>query len=246
MRRFLAALLVAFLIATPASATTILDSSFNGAAGTLPSGKWNAKLLSGEPDQSNAYFNGWTEVRLDGTGFLHINARHDQSGVWSTAWLTTTTDFEPVAPLSYVVRAKAAPGYGMWSAPGWSYRSPYGGGCGGEIDNVEQLGRQPLGVNESAHWCGNALTKFYTVPFTPADGFHRYRTDIRADRAVWKIDGITYATITQADAGNTWPFLNPTTFNISLNVGKCGGWAECPPPGAPDSEMVIDWFRVYK
>jgi hypothetical protein len=226
--------------------TLAFDDEFNAPAGSKPDPlKWGAKTLTGDPKISSASFVGWNQISEDGNGNLKITAARQPNGTWNSGWMESNLGLTP--PLLYEVRAKVAPGYGMWSAPAWSWSYPYGTTCGGgEIDNVEQLGRQPTAANQSDHWCGGSLTKTATTPYTLAQDYHIYSAAIYTNHIDYYIDGVLYNTITTTNNSGIWPYIEPTSFNIDLDVGACGSWADCPPPTAPPTaDMLIDWFHTY-
>jgi beta-glucanase (GH16 family) len=185
---------------------------------------------------------------VDGKGYLHVRATYTTQGGggphWKVAHLASKAKLTP--PYIVAVRAKVPPGAGMWSAPAWT-TSWDNGGCA-EVDVVEQLGRQPLGVNQTLHnLCGmhRYLTRYSSPTDAPlASGFHEYAAVVQPDRVDYLVDRKRTATIWASWLGTG--LATPSTFHISLNVGTCWSWAGCPPTGAPSPvEMVVDWFRVY-
>jgi beta-glucanase (GH16 family) len=214
---------------------------FDGAAGSKPSSAlWGFK--SYWDNWSIAYFDGANQIAEDGAGNLVITAARQPDGSWRSGMLSSAVGV--AGPFAYEARVQVAPGYGMWSGI-WSWPFPWGQACG-EIDAVEQLGRQPTGGNQSLHSCNGSLTRYADTGGVLADGFHVYAAYVYADRVDFYIDGILTNTETPADVGGDWPFLQNTAFNISLSVGACGSWAGCPPADAPaTTSMRVDWFRVY-
>jgi beta-glucanase (GH16 family) len=184
----------------------------------------------------------------DGNGYLHLQAirgwQEPGGGVWS-GWTVAHLASKATLPPPYVmiVRAKTAHGFGMWSAPAWITNEGF---CG-EVD-FEQLGRQPRGINQSVHGstCGTTFTRYTDAGARLARRFHTYAAYVYADHARFYVDGTRTATIRAAHVAGSLNLIHPSTFHISLNVGTCGSWADCPPPGARSpAEMVVDWFRVY-
>jgi hypothetical protein len=232
-----------------------VNDEFNGPAGPPDTGKWGSKtycnFYSAPPSYSKGNVsqacNVPSQARVDGYGHLHIRASYTTQGGfshWLSAHLASKAKLTP--PYVVAVRAKVAPGSGMWSSPAWT-TSRENGGCA-EVDVLEQLGRQPYGVNQSLHnWCGTHryVTRFSNVSGTPlAGGFHVYAALVKPYHVDYIVDGRKTATIWGSEVGTG--LATPSTFHISLNVGTCGSWAGCPPPGAPSPvEMVVDWFRVY-
>jgi beta-glucanase (GH16 family) len=122
----------------------------------------------------------------------------------------------------------------------------------GEIDIMENIGREPAIVHGTLHGpgysggqgIGAAFTHPSGQPF--ADDFHVYAIEWEAQAIRWYVDGTLYQTRTPADLrGARWVFDHP--FFMLLNVAVGGNW-----PGNPDGtttfpqEMVVDWVRVYR
>lgn len=121
----------------------------------------------------------------------------------------------------------------------------------GEIDIMENIGREPSTVHGSLHgpgYSGGAsVTGSYTLPGgrALADDFHVFAVDWAPDSISWSIDGTVYSRKTAADLrGNRWVFDHP--FFMILNVAVGGSW-----PGSPDGsstypqQMLVDYVRVY-
>ena len=129
----------------------------------------------------------------------------------------------------------------------------------GEIDIMENIGREPNIVHGSMHGPGysgeHPLTAAYTLPSetpqksrTPrfADDFHVFAVEWDPDRVRFYVDDHLYSTQTKADvpAGTRWVFDHP--FFVLLNVAIGGNW-----PGSPDAStifpqrMLVDYVRVY-
>ena len=124
----------------------------------------------------------------------------------------------------------------------------------GEIDIMENIGKEPSTNNGSLHMpaAGTSndddLTGTYTLPGNAklGDNFHTYAIEWSAAAIKFYVDDNLYETQTPSTAtGRTWKFDHP--FFILLNVAVGGQW-----PGAPDSTttfpqtMKVDWVRVYE
>ena len=124
----------------------------------------------------------------------------------------------------------------------------------GEIDIMENIGKEPSTNNGSLHMpaAGTSndddLTGTYTLPGNAklGDDFHTYAIEWSAAAIKFYVDDNLYETQTPSTAtGRTWKFDHP--FFILLNVAVGGQW-----PGAPDSTtnfpqtMKVDWVRVYE
>lgn len=123
---------------------------------------------------------------------------------------------------------------------------------GGEIDIMENVGKEPDQVHGTLHGPGysggNPLTSAYTMPDNEAvsDDFHIFGVEWEPGAVRFYVDGELYVTRTPKDvpAGREWVYDHP--FFILLNVAVGGKW-----PGNPDATttlpttMMVDWVRVY-
>jgi beta-glucanase (GH16 family) len=123
----------------------------------------------------------------------------------------------------------------------------------GEIDIMENIGREPAHVYGTIHGPGYSGTKslgasFSLMPPQPfADDFHLYAVEWEPDAIRFYVDDHLYETRTSKDlpAGAKWVYDHP--FFMLLNVAVGGDW-----PGAPDAssvfpqEMLVDYVRVYR
>ena len=143
-------------------------------------------------------------------------------------------------------------GQGLWPAF-WML----GGNCEnvgwpacGEIDIMENIGREPRRVHGTVHGPGysgaqgvTSTLELRTGAF--ADSFHVYGIEWEADAIRWYVDDTVYKTVTPQDLPGRWVYDHP--FFIILNVAVGGYW-----PGAPDSTTVfpqtmrVDYVRVYE
>ncbi len=154
----------------------------------------------------------------------------------------------------FEARIKIPRGQGIWPAfwllgedidrVGWP-------GCG-EIDIMENIGREPKIIHGTMHGPGYSgafgLGAPYVLPGADAaDDFHVYALEWEPDTLRWYFDGHLYQTRTKAEMVNEmrWVFDHP--FFIILNVAVGGYW-----PGKPDAstvfpqEMAVDYVRVYE
>jgi beta-glucanase (GH16 family) len=153
----------------------------------------------------------------------------------------------------FEARIKIPQGQGMWPAF-WMLGNNIGSAgwpaCG-EIDIMENIGKEPTKVHGSMHGPGysgaNGLSGTYTLPTGNfGDDFHVFAVEWAPGVVQFYVDGNLYETRTPADlpAGTTWVFDHP--FFLLLNVAVGGNW-----PGPPDSTtvfpqmMLVDYVRVY-
>jgi beta-glucanase (GH16 family) len=249
------------------------SDEFDGPAGSLPDpGVWTPEIgdgtANGIPGWGNAERQAYTgdpaNLALDGEGHLVIRAL--QAGAdappcyygapceYTSARIITSGALE-VTYGRIEARLKIPYGQGLWPAF-WMLGndiSTVGWPESGEIDIMENIGREPHRVHGTVHGPGysggNGVGRGTTLPSGGrfADDFHVYAIDWYPDRIVWSVDGVEYSTVTPADLprGARWVFDHP--FFIILNVAVGGHW-----PGYPDAtttfpqEMVIDYVRVYQ
>ena len=240
------------------------SDEFNGAAGTPPaSSRWRYDIGgSGWGNSELEYYtNSTSNAAQDGAGNLVITARRENPAGYScwygscqytSARLLTSATFTQ-AYGRFEARMKLPRGQGLWPAF-WMLGNNIGSvgwPNSGEIDIMENIGREPSIVHGSLHGPGysggNPLGGSYTLPGGQAfaDGFHTFRIDWEPTAITWFVDGIQYSRKTPADAGsNRWVFDHP--FFIIMNVAVGGAW-----PGSPNASttfpqtMTIDYVRVY-
>ncbi len=155
----------------------------------------------------------------------------------------------------FEARIKIPRGQGIWPAF-WMLGddiSKIGWPKCGEIDIMENIGKEPSTVHGSMHGQGysgdEAYTSIYRLPggVKFADEFHIYAIEWEPNVVRFYVDKELYAMFTPAHLppGAKWVFDHP--FFIILNVAVGGDW-----PGNPDAttqfpqEMLVDYVRVYK
>ncbi len=120
----------------------------------------------------------------------------------------------------------------------------------GEIDIMENIGREPAVVHGTVHGPGYSGANGKGAPYqlttgTFADSFHVYAIEWEPQAIRWYVDGYLYHSVTPQDLPGRWVFDHP--FFIILNVAVGGNW-----PGSPDQTtvfpqtMLVDYVRVYQ
>jgi beta-glucanase (GH16 family) len=155
----------------------------------------------------------------------------------------------------FEARMKLPFGQGIWPAF-WMLGDNIGSAgwpnCG-EIDIMENIGREPSTVHGTFHGPGysggSGISAAYTLPNGQkfSDDFHTFAVEWEPNVMRFYVDGLLYKTRTPADlpAGKTWVFDHP--FFILLNVAVGGSF-----PGNPDATTVfpqqlqVDYVRVYQ
>ncbi|TDD28540.1 glycosyl hydrolase family protein [Kribbella turkmenica] len=262
-----AALVGAALLQAPANAdpqeaaaptAIIWEDNFDGPAGQAPDQtRWRYDIGgSGWGNNERQYYtNSTRNSALDGNGNLVITARRESGGhqchygtcEYTSARLLTAQTFTHTYG-RFEARIKIPRTQGIWPAF-WML----GGGNwpnDGEIDIMENIGREPATVHGTLHGPGysgaGGIGASYNHPngWAFADDFHTFRIDWEPNSIKWFVDGVQYQHRTPADlGGRTWVFDHP--FFMIMNVAVGGNW-----PGYPDGTtvlpqtMTIDYVRV--
>ena len=197
------------------------------------------------------YTSGNTNASLDGSGNLVIEARKEaREGRQYTSARLKTEGKKTFTYGRVESRMKVPSGQGMWPAfwmlGGNSWPTT------GEIDIVENLGKEPSIAHGTMHGPGYSGAAGPTASFTLPGGakfpddFHIFAIEWETNVIRWYVDDKLYSTKTPADTnGNTWVFDHG--FFIILNLAVGGDW-----PGNPDAttvfpqKMVIDYVRSLR
>ena len=155
----------------------------------------------------------------------------------------------------FEARIKIPRGQGIWPAfwmlgddidkAGWPT-------CG-EIDIMENIGKEPTLVHGTIHGPGYSGAKGIGAPDSLptgqrfADDFHVFAVEWEPKSIRFYVDDHLYETRTPADLppGTKWVYDHP--FFLLLNVAVGGDW-----PGNPDASssfpqtMLVDYVRVYR
>jgi len=239
------------------------SDEFSAPDGSSPdTAKWNYDLGGkGWGNQElESYTNRPENARIE-KGNLVITARRENypgaDGVardYTSARLKTQGLFAQTYG-RFEARIKIPEGQGMWPAfwmlgddipsVGWPK-------CG-EIDIMENIGKEPGTVHGSLHGPSASgrtsdLTSIFTLPAGArlADDFHIYAIEWEPETVRFYTDSNLYANFntSQWPAGGKWVFDHP--FFIILNVAVGGNW-----PASPDAStkfpqtMLVDYVRVY-
>ena len=238
------------------------SDEFDGPDGTAPdSSRWAFDLGGG--GWGNNELQTYTDRRENAVirgGALVIHAARETftggDGIrrdYTSARLKTLGRFTQ-AYGRFEARIRIPRGQGIWPAfwmlgqdittAGWP-------ACG-EIDVMENIGREPAIVHGTIHGPGysggQGIGAAFTSPGGPfAEDFHVFAVEWEAQAMRWYVDGALFQTRTPANlpAGSRWVFDHP--FFLLLNVAVGGNW-----PGSPDAttafpqEMLVDWVRVYR
>src|SRR5437773_5195634 len=191
----------------------------------------------------------------DEAGQLIIEARREKTGGrdYTSARLKTRAAAGRAWRYGRIeARMQIPRGQGVWPAfwllgdncarVGWP-------GCG-EIDIMENIGREPSTVHGTVHGPGYSGAKGISAKFVLptdqrfADDFHTFKIQWVPQAVSFYVDNVLYQTVTPASlpAGAQWVFDNP--FFVLLNVAVGGTF-----PGSPDAttqfpqDMLVDYVR---
>jgi beta-glucanase (GH16 family) len=244
----------------------IWSDEFDGPAGAgIDTNKWTVE--TGGNGNGNSEWEFYTTNRsnaaLDGHGCLDIIAlkwptntfkTRFGDGSYSSARFNTRKKFS-VKYGRIEARIKIPAGHGMWPAfwmMGDDIRTA-GWPAGGEIDIMENIGKEPDVVHGTIHGPGYSGSHGPSGLFRLknqerfADDFHVFAVEWETNEIRWYVDGQLYERRTPADlpAGKKWVYDHP--FFLLLNLAVGGGW-----PGYPDETtkfpavMAVDYVRVYQ
>ena len=246
---------------------------FDASAGTSPDWSvWTPEIgdgtANGIPGWGNnelqAYSDSTENVAHDGEGHLVITAKASNGDApecyyggpceYTSARLITLDTIE----FTYgrvEASLKIPYGNGLWPAF-WLLGAdiaevPWP--ASGEIDIMENIGREPFTVHGTVHGPGysggNGVGRPYQLPGGAAFSavFHEYAFEWEPGELRWYVDDVLFSTVTPDDipAGTEWVYDHP--FFIILNVAVGGNW-----PGLPDETtefpqtMEIDYVRVLQ
>ena len=245
----------------------VWNDEFDGAKGAgVDRARWGAEV--GGEGWGNHELEYYTDDRknahLDGRGHLIIKALKEtlppEFKCWygrcryTSARLTTKKKFAR-AYGRFEARMKLPSGQGVWpafwllgddiDAVGWP-------ACG-EIDAMENIGREPSLVHGTIHGPGysgaNGVGAPYALPGGRrfADDYHTFAVEWEPGEIRWYVDGVLYQTrgATDLPPGAKWVYDHP--FFVILNLAVGGDW-----PGAPDETtsmpqtMSVDYVRAYE
>ncbi len=238
------------------------SDEFNGANGSpVDSSKWVTETGGGGwGNDELEYYTNRIENASQKDGMLVIRALQEKytgaDGVtrnYTSARLKTQGKFSQ-AYGRFEARVKIPRGQGIWPAF-WMLGNDIdksGWPTAGEIDIMENIGREPALVHGTIHGPGysgaNGIGASFGLPGGApfADDFHVYAVEWEPRVIRFYVDDHLYATRTPADLpkGAKWVYDHP--FFLLLNVAVGGSW-----PGNPDAStvfpqtMLVDYVRVF-
>ena len=247
----------------PAGWTLVWSDEFDGPSGAaVNASKWTFDV------GGNGWGNNELETYTDRAANSHLNDGRLVIRALKETFTGPDKIARPYTSARLITRNKFSQAFGRFEA---RIRIPYGQGiwpafwllgndidtthwpnCG-EIDIMENIGKQPSIVHGTFHGPGysggSGISAAYALPGGQkfSDDFHTFAVEWEPKVIRFYVDKSLYKTRTPSDlpAGKSWVFDHP--FFIILNVAVGGGW-----PGNPDAstvfpqEMVVDYVRVYQ
>lgn len=239
------------------------SDEFNGVKGSSVDSKiWKHDLGGGGwgNNELEFYTNSTKNTYQDGTGNLVIKAIKEttKDGCWYGNCDYTSGRILTKGTLErqygrFEARIRIPKGQGLWPAF-WMLGSNIGTTnwpiCG-EIDILENIGKEPKTVHGTIHGPGYSGANGIGMPYSGdqdfSNGFHVYALEWEPEEIRWYVDGNLYQTRTPKDLpeGSKWVYDHE--FFIILNLAVGGGW-----PGNPNSSSVfpqsmkVDYVRVYE
>ena len=233
----------------------VWSDEFNGAAGAaLDSAKWTYDVGGNGWGNSELeyYTSGTANAAMDGNGNLVITAKNQSmSGMDYTSARIKTQGLASWTYGRIEARIKIPKGQGMWPAfwlLGTDINTNPWPACG-EIDVVENIGKEPSIIHGSMHGPGysggSGPTAQYSLSAPVGDAYHMFAIEWEQNVIRWYVDNTLYSTKAPSNipSGATWVYAHP--FFIILNVAVGGTW-----PGNPDAstvfpqQMLVDYVRV--
>ena len=237
----------------------VWSDEFNGSSIPDPA-KWGYDL--GNNGWGNNEIQNYTNLSQNAhidSGILVIEAIKSYTG-WTSARLLTHNKFD----FKYgrvVFRAKLPVGSGTWPALwmlGSNFSTAGWPGCG-EIDVMEEVGKDPCAIHSSIHTTsssGNTINTKMKLLSTCSTEFHNYQVKWTSEKMEFSIDSVLFYTYNPSvKNSSTWPF-DKTCF-IIINVAMGGNWGSDPQyetgglkngidPSLYNAKMEIDYVRVYQ
>ena len=241
----------------------VWSDEFNGADGSLPDpAKW--VMETGGKGWGNQELETYTtrpaNAQVKG-GNLVITAQQETykgadnvTREYTSARMKTRGLFEQ-AYGRVEARIKIPFGQGIWPAF-WMLGDDIGTvgwpACG-EIDIMENIGKEPSTVHGTIHGPGYSGAHGIGSPSSLPNGqkfsddYHLYAIEWEPEQIRFYVDKNLYATRTPADLPQGTKWVYDHKFFIILNVAVGGGW-----PGNPDKttvfpqQMLVDYVRVYE
>lgn len=223
----------------------LFDDEFSGSS--LDTTKWWATpWCSTSPDDQQGCYN-TANAFLNGQGQLVLRASNGTMGrpydfariqtFREGGWPPPQVLWQHSPPFRMEVRAKFAPGAGLWTGIWASSNTDSAHGL--ELDTQEFRGAVP-----TQDTCHTHIIKEWgaviDTGFDGSSGYHNYWMNYYSDHVVFGVDGLT--------CGQTiLPASPPEMIRLTNQVGVPGTWGGMggpPPASAIPADMLVDYVRV--
>ena len=235
----------------------VWSDEFEGSAGSPPNSKWWKHELgdgsdAGNPGWGNSELQHYTDRAAnachDGRGNLAIRVTNENGTFYSTRIITKGLVEFTFGRIE--TRARMPGGAGLWSAI-WALGADIDQAtwpaCG-EIDIMENLGRQPRRVFGTLHCPGHSgdagISGAHILGDDASNDFHIFSVEWGPQQIEWSLDGNPYFAATARDLGGAWVFDHPFYLLINLAVGGHLGGTVVPGTTFHDA-FLIDYVRIY-
>jgi len=253
-------------IVPPADYELVWSDEFDG-GGAINDENWfhQTRLPNG-----SSWFNGElqhytnrTENSYVADGFLHIVAKRERFSDQGQEKEYTSARLNSKFAFTYgrvEINAKLPTGLGTWPAM-WTlgrnitenggYWADDFGTTGwpacGEIDIMEHWGFDQNRIQAALHTpssSGNTQNKGSIVGEDVSNTFHVYAMEWTAEKIDFYYDDQLYYSYSPTSKNNdTWPFTEPQYLLLNIAMGGVAGAVD---PDFTESEMVIDYVRVFQ
>jgi len=233
----------------------VWSDEFNGPANSAPDpAKWVYDLGAGGwgNNELETYTHDLENAHVDGEGNLVIRALRSEQR-YTSARLKTQGKFA-VTFGKIEARMKLPHGQGLWPAfwmLGADISTAHWPTCG-EIDIMEQIGKEPSKVHGTLHGPdysgGNGITAEFSLPGNEkfSDRFHTFSVVWTPASVEFLVDSVSYAKTSAEDLKEKkWVFNKP--FFLLLNLAVGGNWPKNPDASTEFPQtMTVDYIRVYQ
>jgi beta-glucanase (GH16 family) len=233
----------------------VLDWADEFEGDTLDARKWVPEVAGhGYGNNELQYYTARREnLRVEG-GNLVIEARKEAyQGKQYTSARVKTAGLVERQYGRFEARIKLPQGQGIWPAF-WMLGADIGKAGwprSGEIDIMENIGREPSIIHGTVHGPGYSGAHGIGAPSALEDGrryaddFHVFAVEWEPGQIRWYRDGRHFHSVRPQSVKGDWVFEHP--FFLLLNLAVGGYW-----PGYPDAAtafpqvMLIDYVRAYR
>ena len=240
------------------------SQEFNDKKVTRPSAKvWDYDLTDGYGwgnGEEQYYTNYTSNVKINGKGQLEVTALRlsDTNPILDRCFTCTYTSGRIKTANLYgfrygkmSARIKMPTGEGTWPAFWMLGDTIINGGTwpeGGEIDIIETRGMAPNVAHATVHgpgyFGGNGRGSTFYAPNPLSAAYHEYGIEWTPNKIEFKLDGVTYYTLTPQSVSG-YRYVYNQEFFLILNLAMGGIFGGDTDPDVKKATMMVDWIRYY-